>query len=343
MKKDLSGSFSNYLPEGCILCYKGAKMVLFVTGMCGKDCYYCPVSYERQGKDVVFANERQVLTDANVIEEAESMDALGTSITGGEPLLELKRVINYIRLLKGRFGESHHIHLYTSMAPGKDVLGALKDAGLDEIRFHPPEAVWADINNSPYRDSVITASKLGITTGIEIPSVHADYSGILSLLEEVGGFLNLNELEFSETNADELNMRGHEPVDDVSCGVVGSSGVAESLQGKKLHFCSSVFKDAVQLRERLKRIASKIARNFDEVTDDGTLVYAVIEGDGASLDLLKDACVTEDMYSFGEAGIETASWIADDLKDELKEAGCYVSVIERYPMKNGIVVERTPL
>lgn len=343
MKTDSSGSFSNYLPEGCILCYKGAKMVLFVTGVCGKDCYYCPVSNERQGKDVVFANERRVRTDADVIEEAESMDALGTSITGGEPLLKLERVTNYIRLLKDRFGKSHHIHLYTSMAPEKDVLVALKDAGLDEIRFHPPQDVWADINNTLYRDSVITASKLGISTGIEIPSVHADYSAILSLLEEVGGFLNLNELEFSETNADELKLRGHEPVDDSSFGVVGSSDVAESLHGNKLHFCSSTFKDAIQLRERFKRIAKKLARDFDEVTDDGTLVYAIIEGNDSGLDILKDACVTEDMYSFGLTGIETAWWIADDLKDELKEAGCYVFVIERHPMKNGFVVERTEL
>jgi hypothetical protein len=197
------------------------------------------------------------------------------------------------------------------------------------------------INTSPYRRSIITASKLGISTGIEIPSIAADYTGILSLLEEVDGFLNLNELEFSETNADELKLRGHELVDDISSGVVGSSDVAESLHGGKLHFCSSAFKDAVQLRERFKRIARRCARDFDEVTDDGTLVYAVIKGERA-LDILKDACVTEDMYSFGER-IETAWWIADDLKDELKEAGCYVSVIERHPMKNGLVVERIPL
>ncbi|MBE0520819.1 MAG: radical SAM protein [Candidatus Methanoperedenaceae archaeon] len=342
MKTGSSGSFSNYLPEGCLLCYRGAKMVLFVTGVCGRGCYYCPVSKERQRKDAVFANERAVWNDNDVIEEAESMDALGTGITGGEPLLEPERVVHYIRLLKDRFGESHHIHLYTGMAPVKDTLGALKDAGLDEIRFHPPENMWVDINNSPFRDSLITAVKLGIAAGIEIPCITADYSGILSLLEEVGGFLNLNELEFSETNADELKRKGYETADNVSSGVAGSIGIAESLHGKKLHFCSSVFKDAVQLRERLKRIAGRSARDFDEVTDDGTLVYAVIEGDCA-LNIIKDACVTEDMYSFGNRGIETAWWIAEDLKDELKEEGCCVSVIEKYPVKNGIVVERTPL
>lgn len=83
MEKDNTGSFYNYLPEGCRLCYMGAKMVLFITGSCGKNCFYCPVSYERKEKDLIFANERRVGKDEDIIEEAISMEALGTGITGG--------------------------------------------------------------------------------------------------------------------------------------------------------------------------------------------------------------------------------------------------------------------
>lgn len=323
------------------MCYKGAKMVLFVTGVCGKNCFYCPVSYERREKDIIFANEKRVKKDDDIIEVALSMDALGTGITGGEPLLYLDRVVHYIKLLKGRFGKSHHIHLYTALAPGRGILKSLRDAGLDELRFHPPPHLWADIGKTHYRDSIVATHELGIRVGIEVPSIQADFSGILSLLEEVDGFLNLNELEFSETNADELKKRGYVPVDDVSSGVRGSKEIAELLNGSKLHFCSSLFKDAVQLRERLKRIAKRTARDFDEITDDGTLVYGVIEGGG--LEILKDAGVTEDMYSVMDGFIETAWWIAEDLAEELKKAGCRVAVIERYPMKNGMLVEKTPL
>lgn len=341
MEKDNSGSFFNNLPEGCRMCYKGAKMVLFVTGVCGKNCFYCPVSYERREKDMIFANERRVEKDDDIIEAALLMDALGTGITGGEPLLRPDRVVHYIKLLKRRFGDSHHIHLYTALAPDREVLQSLSDAGLDELRFHPPLHLWADIGKTHYRDSIVAAHELGIRAGIEVPSIQADFSGILSLLEEVGGFLNLNELEFSETNADELKKRGCVPVDDVSSGVRGSKEVAELLNGSRLHFCSSLFKDAVQLRERLKRIAKRTARDFDEITGDGTLVYGIIEGDG--LDILKDAGVTEDMYSVMDGSIETAWWITEDLAEELKKAGCRVAVIERYPMKNGMLVEKTPL
>jgi pyruvate formate-lyase activating enzyme-like uncharacterized protein len=341
MDYDLTDSFHNYLPEGCRLCYEGAKMVLFVTGICGRNCFYCPVSFERREKDAVFANERRVEKDEDIIEEAISMDAMGASITGGEPLLRLERVLYYMHLIKKKFRESFHIHLYTALAPGKDVLVSLRDAGLDEIRFHPPPDMWEKIQMTPYRDSILNAHELGISTGIEIPSIKSDLTGILSLIEEVDGFLNLNELEFSETNAVELEKRGYVPENDVSMAALDSRNFAGSVKGKNIHFCSSVFKDAVQLRERFKRIAKISARDFDEITDDGTLVYGIIEGEGQNI--LKEAGVTEDMFAVRKGYVETAWWIASDLAEELKEKGFNVFVIERYPMKNGMVVERTPL
>lgn len=323
------------------MCYKGAKMVLFVTGICGKNCFYCPVSNERREKDIIFANERRVNNDEDLIEEAISMDALGTGITGGEPLLRLDRAIHYIKLLKNKFGRSHHIHLYTALSPNKGVLESLKKAGLDEIRFHPPQNLLPGIDKTYYRVSITEAYKLGLSVGIEIPSITCDLSSVISLLKEVDGFLNLNELEFSETNFTQLKTRGYATVDDTSSAALGSREVAQVLDYDKLHFCSSRFKDAIQLRERFKRIAKKGARYFDEITDDGTLVYGFIEG--SCTGLLKEAGVQEEMYAVLDDTVEIAWWIAEDLAGELKKIGCKVSVIERYPMKNGMIAERTPI
>jgi len=341
MENDTSGSFYNFLPEGCRQCYKGAKMVLFVTGICGKKCFYCPVSNKRREKDIIFANERRVNRDEDLIEEAISMDALGTGITGGEPLLRLDRVIHYIKLLKNKFGKSHHIHLYTALAPGKGIIESLKKAGLDEIRFHPPQNLLLGIDRTYYRASIIGAYKLGLSVGIEIPSITCDLSGVISLLKEVNGFLNLNELEFSETNFLQLKNRGYVTVDDTSSAALGSREMAQVPDYDKLHFCSSRFKDAIQLRERFKRIAKRSARHFDEITDDGTLVYGLIEGSCEGL--LKEAQVHDEMYEVRDGTVEIAWWIAEDLVSELKKIGCHVSVIERYPMKNGMVAESTPL
>jgi organic radical activating enzyme len=123
------------------MCVEGRKLVLFITGLCTQRCFYCPVSEKKFGHDVVFANEWQIQDPANPMEmfqEAELTQAKGAGITGGDPLVKLDRCVQYIKLLKDKYGKQFHIHLYTPpKLVTKEALQKLYDAGLDEIRFHP--------------------------------------------------------------------------------------------------------------------------------------------------------------------------------------------------------------
>src|SRR5207245_2244997 len=131
------------LPMGCIQCREGAKLVLFVTGLCDKECFYCPVSRDKMYRDVMFANERPIHIGAGgseearwagLFEECELMGAKGAGITGGDPMVVPERVEAAVRALKTRFGAAFHIHLYTSCAFDIAWIARLKTAGLDEMR-----------------------------------------------------------------------------------------------------------------------------------------------------------------------------------------------------------------
>ncbi|HEY3360888.1 MAG TPA: radical SAM protein [Methanosarcina sp.] len=348
--EDETGSYYSYLSEGCRLCQEGAKMVLFVTGLCPKSCFYCPLSDERRGKDLVFANERSIRSDEDLIKEAALMNALGTGITGGEPLLKIERVLHYIRMLKASFGKEHHIHLYTSLAPSKQILEKLADAGLDEIRLHPPQECWKDLKNSQYADALKNATEFGIEAGIEIPALEGAEK-VAAFAEEMGIFLNLNELEFSDNNSEALLKNGFCLESDTSCAAAGScksAGIAFTAC-KKAHFCSSTYKDAVQLRKRFQRIAKNTAREFDEITEDGTLIYGVIEGGNQKLaeKTLQSMEIPSKLFEIKEGKIEIAWWVLEELKEDIKEklepSGSKLSIIERYPFEGGLLVELTPL
>ncbi len=359
-ESDFTGSFSSYLSPGCRICRQGASLVLFVSGVCERDCFYCPLSEERRGKDVVYANERRAGSDSEIIEEARAIGALGTGITGGEPLLKRDFVIRSIRALKREFGEDHHIHLYTGARPGPSSLRDLAEAGLDEIRFHPPASEWSDPRQ--LSETLREAKFAGLLAGVEIPAI-GPAPGIVEAVMKADAFLNLNELEFSETNQSALQALGFKS-QEYGCGAVGSEAVALEhfrVEGLKVHYCSSTFKDAVQLRERLKRRAARTARPFDLATEDGTLIYGVIQpcdetadragGAGAggsgglasAAELLRGHGVPEEMYTLSEGRIEIAGWILEDIVSDLDGLGCKLALEERYPIEGGPVVERIPL
>ena len=86
--------------EGCVQCQKGSKLVLFVTGKCHWGCDYCPLSDNRRESPDMFANERRCQDWSEVIEEARAMNATGTGITGGDPMLDMEKSLEAIKQLK---------------------------------------------------------------------------------------------------------------------------------------------------------------------------------------------------------------------------------------------------
>ncbi|MFC6962037.1 radical SAM protein [Halocatena marina] len=328
------------ISKGCEQCAEGGKMVLFVYGYCDqRDCFYCPLGENRKNVMDVYANERLIEEDEDIIREAKRMDALGTSITGGEPQEVLNRTCRYLSLLKDEFGEDHHTHLYTGITGGRENMRRLASAGLDEIRFHPPYELWGDLHGTEWEDILYIAREEGLTPAFEIPGIRAESEFLTFLDEGAAEFCNINEFEMSDGNAQRMKEQGYELRDGHMSAVEGSHDVLEEMgEHERVYFCTSVFKDAAQHRNRLKRMARNVQRPFDEITDDGTLVYGKTWLTETELQALG---VPEEYYTVKTDHVELAWWLLEELIEE-GDAG-RGEVVEQYPTVNGTVVERTPL
>lgn len=340
------------LPVGCAQCTEGAKMVLFVTGLCSFHCFYCPVSDEKMYKDVIYADEKRVEEDADVLEEARAIRAKGAGITGGDPLEAVDRTCHYIRLLKGEFGPAFHTHLYT-MSTHPDKIRKLAEAGLDELRFHVPPGLWARVETSGFVAAARLAKSLGMTVGVEVPLIPEREEELVKLVEwaesEGLSFVNLDEMEYSDANFARMKGRGYEIKHDLSYGVKGADQVALRLLERPwritVHYCTSGYKDAWQLRSRIKRRAENVARPWDVVTEDGTLVKGIIEGEGLG-DLMREISrkfrVPQEFMGLDASRkrIEIAPWILEEIAPRLKRPSY---VVEEYPTADGLEVERTRL
>ncbi len=327
------------LYQGCKLCVRGYKLVLFVTGICPRNCMFCPISDKKKNKDVTYANEWPITNDQQILQEAKNCTAKGASLTGGDPLSRLDRSIKYIRLLKKEFGNNFHIHLYTSLdLVTEKTLKKLHDAGLDEIRFHP------SLDSDELWNRLTLAKKFSWKVGVEIPAIPGYEKVTKELLDFINGkvdFLNINELEISDNNFNSLDQKGFKIKNQLSYAIKGSEAMAKKLlkyaKIKNVHYCTAKLKDRVQLQNRLKLRAKKIHKPYDFVTDEGMLFRGAIYSDN-DLETLKKSLMKE--FKIPPSMIEidlqrkrllTSALIVDELKNKLKAKCLKIAIVEEYP------------
>ncbi len=336
------------IPKGCKYCLKGSKVVLFLNGICQKPdhCFwYCPISEERRGKDITFADEIQINKKEELLYEIEMIKAQGMSITGGEPLseLNLEKTLDYIKYVKKEKGKKFHIHLYTNgINFNKKIAENLSLAGLDEIRFHPAKKDWMSIKKALNR---------GISVGAEVPAIPGNEN--IQLLEEfiyyldqIGvDFINLNEFEYCFPNSQWLKERGFKLKKGTIAAVVNSREVAINILQKlgqevniKMHFCSIRAKDFHQLKNRYIRRATNIKLPYEVISEEGLLLYAQIEGDEKVLEkfyenLKSEQKIPDKILSYDEKKIKMPFYIS--IEDHV------ISLINNYGLK-GYIIESTP-
>ena len=357
--------FTPPLSPACRLCAKGAKMVVLITGLCPATCFYCPLSMKKGGHDVIYADEWKLENqdDTDILfKEGNLINAKGAGITGGDPLMVPRRTNTYIRLLKETYGQTFHIHLYTSGQVNADIITKLAISGLDEIRFHPMPNEWHSMDSSKIYHAIHTATQTTMDVAIEIPVLPGMEKQIIRLIHWAYAhhikWVNLNELEFSERNERQLRKKGMIEKHDLSAAVKQSQETAyqiiQTIDSHHLdigvHYCSSSFKDAIQLKNRMRRRAENIKTPIDYITDDATIMKGIVEHPNKkkiqmllnelirTYGLIKRDYILDKHYRL-QLSIPLLEQIAPDLVK--KGFSCFIS--EQYPTHDQLEVERIPL
>jgi len=287
MKKTKYSSYNlNGLPEGCKYCVKGEKLVLFISGICSRNCWYCSLSEKRKNKDIILFNERETKSIKKLIEEVKESNATSAGITGGDPLLFLSRTIKYAKDIKKHFGKSFHIHIYmpTRLVTEKKLKRLSKY--IDEIRFNPE---FSSTNNKKVLEADIKKIKLASlfwkkqNIGIELPMIPDRKKDFLELIEkskDLIGFVNLNEFELSETNSNiitkkyTLNEGGYTVKDSIKSGLWLLNRIKLKKIKLKVHLCTAELKNNHQFKNRLLK---HNILPFGHRTKEGMVEYLVID------------------------------------------------------------------
>ncbi len=291
--------YANYvigeLPEGCKRCIIGKKTVLFITGKCSRKCVYCPLSELRWNTEQVYANEKPCKNFKDLIDEIKKSNSNSCSITGGDPLIDLNKTLNYAKKLKEHFGKKFHIHIYlsTTLVNERKIKKLAKF--VDEIRFHPeflsnPSKFDEDLRKISIAKKYYKLNNIGI----EMPIFPNKKELMLEFIKQAVndddiGFVNLNELEIGDTNFSfiiknyKLNLGGYTIKGSIKTGKWLLKQIEKLKLKVNVNICTAETKNWHQYQNRLKNY-KKI--KYSKKTKDGTIIYFAIK-DFSKKDILK--------------------------------------------------------
>jgi pyruvate formate-lyase activating enzyme-like uncharacterized protein len=143
-----------------------------------------------------------------------------------------------------------------------------------------------DGTTTKYRATIEACAEHGIEVGVELPCEPDKEEQLLALLDDLAtvpvSFLNLNELEITVGNQENMDVRGFNLSGGITAAAEGSAQLALRLKEAAtdmpyhLKFCTAKYKDAGQLRNRFKRRGQATLRPYEVLSDDDTVLFGAI-------------------------------------------------------------------
>ncbi len=352
------------ISPGCALCGQGEWSCLFINGVCNARCFYCPSSQSDPGQPM--ANTLIFDNPKDYADYVCRFQIKGVSFSGGEPFLSFDRVLRYLEVLKARTDHPVYAWMYTNgLLVTEEKLAALRDSGLDEIRF--------DISANHYRlDALEKAVGIIPRVTVEIPAIPEDLSRtkkLINILHKSGvDHLNLHQIRCTPFNSSRLLNRGYTFIHGPKVTVLETEQAALELIRYSLdqsialpiNYCSFTYRHQFQGAGARKRYAVEIKAGYEDITPTGHIRHMKVTGTqeviaGICQGLLS-ARVDSSLYSLsgGKDGLSFAAglWHLIDfssvrLKVAYSTAAIRPGVTYRYPFKQvslnpnrTVVVER---
>jgi hypothetical protein len=205
-----------------------------------------------------------------------------------------------------------------------------------------------------------------MSVGAEVPLIPLkEYVNALEdfiyYLDNVGAnFINLNEFEYCFSNSQLLKERGFKLKKGTIASVENSEEMGIDLIKRisnkvslKIHFCTIIAKDYWQLKERYKRRAKAIKKPYEEINEEGLIMYAQIEGNKKQLlelnnTLLKEFKIPKKYLSFDFETIKLPIQVVIDNKfldflDSTQIKGYIMEITPFREQKYCQITEKTPI
>lgn len=203
--------YTKRISSACQACQTGVgSATFFISLKCHRDCFYC-FNPNQEGYEYFREHTRDMAAELQAL-RASHARVRHLALTGGEPLLYKDEVIRFFQEARQGF-PGVYTRLYTSGDQvDRPTLQALKDAGMDEIRFSIRMHDLAKGQRHTF-DQIALAREYIPHVMVEMPVLPGtleEMKAVLTELERLEIFgINLLEFCYPLHNADVFRQQGY--------------------------------------------------------------------------------------------------------------------------------------